>query len=224
MRGTAAGVLVAALAVTLTGCVHTTAGVAHRSGSTNPTTVADLERFLLTADRVDAIVGSHDIEVTDSASTMADNYSKISDPDCLGALYNVEQAVYDGSGWTDVADQVLADEGDDDGHWVQQSVVAFGSPQQAQDFFDGSVQKWTNCIGKHVTIDEDDNEFAFSIEGIGITGRMMTQTSRQDDSGGWACQHALGAVTNHIVEVAACGNGPDGQAIELANEIASKIK
>ena len=132
--------------------------------------------------------------------------------------------VYDGSGWTDVADQVLADEGDDDGHWVQQSVVAFGSPQQAQDFFDGSVQKWTNCIGKHVTIDEDDNEFAFSIEGIGITGRMMTQTSRQDDSGGWACQHALGAVTNHIVEVAACGNGPDGQAIELANEIASKIK
>ena len=184
MRGTAASVLIGALAVTsavtLSGCVHTTAGEAHRAGGTNPTSVADLESYLLAPDRVDKIVGSQDIEVSDSATTLDDNQSNISDPECLGALYNAEQSVYDGTGWTGVADQVLADQVDDEdaeqGHWVQQSVVEFGSAQQALDFFDRSVQKWTNCIGKHVTVNDADSEFVFSIEGIGVARlRMVAQ-------------------------------------------------
>lgn len=232
MRGTAVRVLIGAMAVTsavtLSGCVHTTAGQAHRAGGTNPTAVADLESYLLAPDRVDKIVGSQDIEVSDSATTLDDNQSNISDPECLGALYNAEQSVYDGTGWTGVADQVLADQVDDEdaeqGHWVQQSVVEFGSAQQALDFFDRSVQKWTNCIGKHVTVNDADSEFVFSIEGIGIDGHMMSQTARQRDAGDWACQHALGAATNHIVEVMACSTDTDGQALRLATEIASKIK
>lgn len=228
MRGTAASVLIGALAVALSGCVHTTAGVAHRAGGTSPTTTADLEGFLLEPDHIDKIVGSHDIEVNDSATTLDDNLANVSDPDCLGALYNAEQSVYDGTGWTAVADQVLADQVDDEdaeqGHWVQQSVVGFDSPQQALDLFDHSTQQWTNCIGKDVTVNESDTEFVFKIEGIDIDGHMMSQTARQQDAGDWACQHALGAATNHIVEVMACSTDTDGQAVRIATEIVSKIK
>jgi len=216
------------LALTLCGCVQTTAGEAHRAGGNIPAGTVELERFLLKPDRIDEILGAQDIEVIDTATTLAENRSKVSDPDCLGALYNAEQTVYADSGWTAVADQVLADQVDDEqadrGHWVQQSVVGFGSAQQALDFFDRSVQQWTNCIGKHVTVNDADSEFVFSIEGIGIDGHLMSQTARQQDAGDWACQHALGAATNHIVEVMACSTDTDGQAVRIATEIVSKIK
>ncbi len=223
MTGAKATVLAGVLALTLCGCVHTTAGQARRAGGDMPAGPVELERFLLKPDRIDQILGSHDIEVIDTATTLAENRSRISDPDCLGALYNAEQTVYADSGWTDVADQVLADQSDDDGHWMQQSVVAFDSARQAVDFFNRSVQEWTNCIGKHVTVAEDDNEFGWRVEGIGIQGQMMAQTARQEDAGQWACQHALGVATNHIVEVAACGESIDGQALQLAGEIARNI-
>jgi len=211
------------LALTLCGCVQTTAGEAHRAGGNIPAGTVELERFLLKPDRIDEILGAQDIEVIDTATTLAENRSKVSDPDCLGALYNAEQTVYADSGWTAVADQVLADQSDDDGHWMQQSVVAFGSADQALDFFNRSVQDWSNCIGKQVTVSEDDNEFSWRVEGISINGQMMAQTARQEDAGEWACQHALGAAGNHIVEVAACGESIDDQAVRLAGEIARNI-
>lgn len=222
-KGWAVGALAAALAAaTLTGCVRTTAGEAHRAGGP-PAAHADLEGFLLSPDRIDDVLSTEDVEVIDTASTLAENRSSVSDPDCLGALYNVEQSVYADSGWTDVIDQVLADQREDGGHWMQQSIVAFGSPAQAGDFFDHSVQNWTSCIGKHVTITEDDNEYDWTVEGIDTNGTMMTQTAHEEDGGGWACQHALGSVGNHIVEVAVCSEDPGDQARQIASEIAAKI-
>lgn len=224
MRGAKTTALIGVLALTLCGCVRTTAGEAHRAGGETQPGKVELERFLLTPERVDDILGSHDIEVIDTATTLAENRSKISDPDCLGALYNAEQTVYADSGWTGVADQVLADQSDDDGHWMQQSVVAFDSDGHALDFFNRSVQQWTNCIGKRVTVTEDDNEFSWVVEGISIDGQMMSQTAHQEDAGEWACQHALGAVTNHIVEVAACGDSVDDLALRLAGEIVRNVR
>ena len=48
---------------------------------------------------------------------------------------------------------------------------------------------------------------------------MMSQTARQRDAGDWHAS-ALGAATNHIVEVMACSTDTDGQALRLATEIA----
>ena len=221
---------VAALAALLSGCVQTTAGTARPGAELigAPTGTSDpggrLEQFLLTPDELNVVMGSRDIELTDSADDMADHSSDISDPGCLGALYNAEQTVYQASGWTDVADQVLTEPQDDSDHWVEQTVVQFPSHQHALDFFNKSVRDWTNCIGKDVMVDDGENQFNWHFEGIGISDNMMTQTSRQSNGGDWACQHALGAVGNYIVETSACGNSPEGEAVMLANQIVANLE
>jgi hypothetical protein len=223
-------VAVVALAALLSGCVRTTAGTARPGAELtgSPTGTSDpggrLDEFLLTADEVDVVMGSRDIGLIDSAQDMADHSSGISDPGCLGALYNAEADVYQGSGWTDVADQVLTEPQDDSDHWVEQTVVQFPSHQHALDFFNKSVRDWTNCIGKDVMVDDGENQFDWHFEGIGISDNMMTQTSRQSNGGDWACQHALGAEGDYIVETSACGNSPEGEAVMVANQIVANLK
>jgi|SRR6478735_2805978 len=223
-------VAVPALAALLSGCVQTTAGTprpgADLTGATTGTSdpAGHLDQFLLTADEVNVVMGSRDIALVDSAEDMADHSSGISDPGCLGALYNAEEDVYQASGWTDVADQVLTEPQDDSDHWVEQTVVQFPSHQHALDFFNKSVRDWTNCIGKDVMVDDGENQFNWHFEGIGISDNMMTQTSRQSNGGDWACQHALGAVGDYIVETSACGNSPEGEAVMLANQIVANLK
>ncbi|HEY5840773.1 MAG TPA: hypothetical protein VIU87_04760, partial [Mycobacterium sp.] len=77
---------VAALAALLSGCVQTTAGTARPGAELTgaPTGTSDpggrLEQFLLTPDELNVVMGSRDIELTDSADDMADHSSDISDP------------------------------------------------------------------------------------------------------------------------------------------------
>ena len=119
---------------------------------------------------------------------------------------------------------MLTEPQDDSDHWVEQTVVQFPSHQHALDFFNNSVKDWTNCIGKDVMVDDGENQFHWHFEGIGISDNMMTQTSRQSDGSDWACQHALGAVGNYIVETSGCGNSPEGEAVMLANRIVANLK
>lgn len=217
--------LAVSTAAILTGCVHTTAGSAVAAGGGHrPAQLSVLARFLLDPGEVNTILGSRDVELVDSADEMSDHSSDISESRCLGALYNAEEAVYRGSGWTDVADQVLTEPQDNSDHWVEQTVVEFESRQRALDFFDTSVTAWTDCIGKDVTVDDGETRFHWRFEGIGISDYLMSQTARQADGSGWACQHALGVVRAYVVEVSACGNAPDGQAVLLASRIMANAK
>ncbi len=220
---TAGGVAVlAALVLTLSGCAQLVQGSARPVEVRGP---VDLERFLATPQQIDEIIGSTDIEVVDTSTEMSDLSPDVSDQDCAGALYNTEESIYQDTGWTDVIDQILAEPEDDSRHWVEQSVVLLETDQQALDFFERSVEQWTNCIGKDVTVygDDDGDENSWRFEGISISGQMMTQTAQQHDGGGWACRHALGAVSNHIVEVAACGDAVDGGATAIADKIVENI-
>lgn len=226
MRRVIAGLAVCSTAgLLLTGCVHTTGGTAVPGArAAEPSGMPALANFLLDPAEVNLVLGSHDVELVDSADEMADHSSQFTDSRCLGALYNAEEDVYRGTGWTAVADQVLTEPQDDSDHWVEQSVVAFESHQHATDFYDKSVQVWTDCIGRDVTVDNGEIQFHWRFEGIGISDNVMSQTVRQEDGDGWACEHALGVKGSYIIEVSACGNSPDGQAVLLASRIIANVQ
>src|ERR1700712_4450280 len=134
------------VALIASGCVQTTGGTARPADTAGPTSSsqpgADLDGILLSVDDVNSIMGSKDMEIMDSANDMADHSADISEPKCLGALYNAEESVYDGTGWKDVVDQVLTEPEDDSAHWVEQTVVEFPSPSGAKSFVDSSFAAW----------------------------------------------------------------------------------
>jgi len=221
-----------AAVVLLAGCEQTVAGTAKpaKQGplsppttSSNPAVPADLSKLLLSADDINTIMDATGMEVVNSSDGFTDNADAISDVSCLGALYNAEETVYDGSGWKDVADEVLTEPEDDGGHWVEQTVVRMPSPEKAGDFFNKSVQDWTNCIGKKVTIDDGEDSYEWQFEGVSINGQLITQTARQSDSDGWACDHTLAAKAQYIIESSACANSLGGQSEAIVNKIADQL-
>lgn len=221
-----------AIVVITAGCVHTTGGTAtvgaQQTSSGAPTTKPDsrdsLQRILLGVADVNAIMGATDIELMGSANDMSDHSGGISEPLCLGALYNAEQSVYDKTGWTDIVDQVLTEPEDDSSHWVEQTAVKFPSPASAQAFLDDSFTQWTDCIGKTVVVNDGEYEFNWQFEGISRVAGTISQTARQTDSDGWACQHAMSAVDSVIVEVSACGLSLQDEAVTIVGRLAANVK
>ncbi|CAN5840160.1 sensor domain-containing protein [soil metagenome] len=233
MTGTRLACGLGALVVLTAGCVTTTDGTAKsadtsQSSSSAPTKAgrpdSPLERFLLSVDDVNGVMGTSDIELAGSSNDMSDHRSDISDPQCLGALYNAEQAVYEKTGWTDVVDQVLTEPEDDSSHWVEQTVVQLPSAAGANKFRDASFEQWMDCIGKTVLVDDGDYEFRWQFEGIASVDGTVSQTARQTDSDGWACQHALSAVDAYVVEATVCGSELKEEAVAVVGRLVANVK
>jgi hypothetical protein len=215
-----------AVAVLATGCVQTTGGVAKPAagGPTQSRQAGDIRSILLAVDDVNRIMGATDIEVMDSANDMADHRADISDPKCLGALYNAEDSVYAGTGWKDVVDQVLTEPEDDSAHWVEQTVVEFPSAAGAKDFIQSSLKQWTDCIGKSVMVDDGEYQYHWQFEGIASVDGTISQTAKQSDGDGWACQHALSAVDTYVLEASACGLSLQDEAVDIIHALADNAK
>lgn len=205
----------AALAV-LSGCTQTTAGTAHTAAS-GP---GELAGFLLPPDVVDSVVGSSGLAVTGTISEIVDHSGSISEPSCAGAVFTVDSTIFGDSGYTGVAGQMLAPPAADSQVRVEQIVVGMPSAGKAEETFNAAIQKLTNCITTQVTVQRDGASSTEKIEGIGITGLTMTQTVRTEGDPPGACQHALAAAGDRVIETLVCGMDPAGQAIMLANKIA----
>jgi hypothetical protein len=226
-----------AVVVTVAGCVNTTEGTAIPQGhgatagpgsSSAPTKSGQpgdpLEHILLSAADINGIMGATDMQVMDSANDMSDHSGDVSDPRCLGALYNAEESVYNEAGWKDVVDQVLTEPEDDSNHWVEQTAVQFPTSAGAGAFRDASFDQWTDCIGRSVMVDDGEYEFHWQFEGISSDNGTVSQTARQTDSDNWACQHALTAVDAYILEVSACGTALQDEAVTIVNQLAANAQ
>ncbi len=216
------------------GCVQTTDGTARPADAAGPSSSStptksgqpggDLERILLSAADINKLMGATDIELMDSANDMADHSADISEAKCLGALYNAEESVYNGTGWKDVVDQVLTEPEDDSAHWVEQTVVQFPAATGAKAFLESSFKQWMDCIGKSVMVNDGEYEYHWQFEGISRDGGTISQTARQTDSDGWACQHALAAVDTYIIEGSVCGTSLQDEAVTLVNALTANAK
>lgn len=227
MRASLLAVL-GALTLVLAGCVHTTGGTAEPAVTPGP--VADhsavvpqdgLEKILLSVGDVNSIMGATDMDVVESSDEMGDSTADVSDPRCVGALYNAEDSVYANSGWTDLRDEVLTEPEGDSDHWVEQTAVKFASADRATDFFKASRKQWQECVGKTITVDDGSDQYDWRFGGLAITGTTLSQTASQSDSGDWSCQHALSAVGDDVVEVSACKTGVQDEALSIVGKLAA---
>jgi PknH-like extracellular domain len=216
--------LVLASSVVLSGCVSTVSGSAVRAQNAQPLDVpplteAKLDDVLLSIGEINGIMGSTTMTVTSELEEMTDHSGEVSDPDCLGAIYGAEEPVYAGSGWTAMRDQVARDPGDDNEHWVEQTVVLYPSAEKAQKFFDDSKSSWENCGGYSVSVDDGEATYLWEIEELTAEDTLLTQVTTQEDANGWACEHALSVVSNVTAEAWACGYTLSDEAAAIANEM-----
>ncbi len=216
-----------AVSMLLSGCVSTVSGTAVRDGHAVPTDVPPLDesalkRVLLAVDEVNEIMGTKKIEVTSELDDMTDSSDKVSDPDCLGAMFGAEEPVYHGSGWTAVRDVVAREPEEDNEHWVEQTAALYPDSAHAKRFFEKSKSTWQKCAGTSLAVDDSDSSSLWEIGDLGSEEGMITQLVKQEDAGGWGCQHALSAVSNLTVETWACAYNLAGEAATMAADIVTK--
>ncbi|MEV3904984.1 sensor domain-containing protein [Mycobacterium sp. NPDC050551] len=215
-----AGLGVAAM---LTACQATVAGTAVRPAGAAELQEAELDAVLLPIAELNSTVGATDMEVTSDSEEMGDHVDDVSDPDCVGAIFSAEESVYADSEWTAMRDQVAAEPGDDNEHWVQQTAVLFPSDMQAQDFIDESRSLWDSCAGDAIAIGAGATTYLWELQEVRDAQGVLAQTSSQEDSGGWSCQHAISAVSNVVVETWACGYTISDQAVDVATALMANV-
>jgi PknH-like extracellular domain len=225
-RACAVGVVIAA-SVLLSGCVSTVSGTAVRAHNAAPIDVppltdAKLNDVLLSIGELNGIMGSTQMKVTGELDEMTDHSGEVSDPDCLGAIYGAEDPVYAGSGWTALRDQIAREPGEDNEHWVEQTVVLYPSAEKAQKFFDDSKSSWKGCAGYSVSVDDEDATYLWQIDSLAAEDTLITQMTAQEDAEGWGCQHAMSVVSNVIAEAWACGYSIKDEAATIANDMVAK--
>jgi len=223
--------LVVAAATALTGCVSTVSGVAVRNASTVPSDVpkldgSALDTVLLSIDEINDVMGTTDLEVTSDIDDMTDSSDKVSDPDCLGAMFGAEEAVYKGSGWTDVRDVVAREPDEDNDHWIEQTAVIYPEAGNAKRFFEKSRSIWEKCADSSLAVDTEDTSSLWEFEKVTAGDGLITQIATQEDADGWGCEHALAAASNLTAETWVCaynlGDEASAMAIDIVNKAAEK--
>jgi hypothetical protein len=218
------GAIVVAATAALSGCVSTVSGTAVRNANTVPSDVprldeSALDKAVLGVDEINDIMGTTGLEVTSDIDNMTDSSDKVSDPDCLGAMFGAEEAVYKGSGWTAVRDIVAREPDEDNDHWIEQTVVLYPQAGNANRFLEKSRKVWQKCAGSSLAVDTEDTSSLWEFEDVSGGDGVLTQMATQEDADGWGCQHALAAVSNLTAETWACGYSIHDEASTMAVDI-----
>lgn len=218
-----AGVVVVA-ATALSGCVSTVSGTAVRNTRTVPTDIPRLDdsalaRVMLPIGQINEILGTTDLEVTSDIKDMTDSSDKVSDPDCLGAMFGAEESVYQGTGWTAVRDVVAREPVDDNDHWIEQTAVLYPDADNAMRFLERSRSAWQHCASSSLAVNTEDTSTLWEFGDVSGGDGLIWQITTQEDADGWGCQHALAAASNMTAETWVCAYNLADEAVSMAIDI-----
>lgn len=192
-----------------------------------PPTVApaSVNTLLLTTNEVESIMGGANLEPGEVFDQMSGTSLELSNQNCAGAQINALQSVYQGSGFSAVADQVLTAE-TPEYIFVNQSVVLYPSADQAEKFLRRSADSWQSCAGENITVTrEDGTEFNWTFDQVVDDGdKVISQRGNQEGMAGYGCEHVMRVVSNAVIETRVCSSGITDEADRMANEMAAKVQ
>lgn len=211
------------LGVLTTGCTSVVQGSAVKPSSSvasddvPPLEESALDDLMLGSGALDKISGV-ELESLYDAEEMNDNSDLVSDIDCLGAIYPGEDAVYEGSDWTAVRDELLLEaSADDDGRLVEQTLVLFDTPAEAVEFFESSKARWRECAQNKDIEVEHGAWIPDEVEEI--DERSIALKAQVDGTLAGICQHAIGVVSNLIVEGFSCDVNDHEDAQKITSQL-----
>jgi hypothetical protein len=183
-----------------------------------------LETLLLTGPELDAAMGATGVVADTTKSPLVDDAPYTTPTDCLAVSSMGEEQAYAGTNWAPVRMQSAHEPGEDYAHLAHQAVVEFPASTDAESFFAASARQWTQCAPGHYTYTvEGQPVTAWEVGPLATKDRMLTATLTEHDSASWACQRALTAAVNIVVDVLTCSAQPGETAATVAHTIAQKV-
>ena len=221
-RSIAVGALL--LAVGLAGCSDGDASAA--SAAPKPVPDSALPGLLLSAQEMDAVLGTTGVVAHPQTDTMGDHRNLLSNLNCLGVWQVDEAPIYDPSHYKTVRQQLLRSPDSD--QWdslAVQSVVSYRTADAAQGFFAESAQRWSKCTDHTVNVRINDQ--AMPKWESGDLDRSDTLLAMPYTRGVGAeaksCQRALAVAANVILDIQAC-RPPQQQPVTAAVDIVESIE
>ena len=212
-----------AFGVLTTGCTSTVAGEAVKSRSSVPADdvptleESTLDGLMLSNNDLKKITGV-EVEELYAAEEMNDNADMVSDLDCLGAIYPGEDAVYEDTHWTSVRDKLLLEaSGADDGRLVEQTLVLFDNADQAVEFFESSKENWRQCA-EVKDIEVEDGPWVPD-KVVDVNERTISLKAKVSGTLSGTCGHAMGVVSNLIVEGFSCDVDDNDDAQKITAQL-----
>jgi serine/threonine-protein kinase len=178
-----------------------------------------LDRLLLSVDGINTAMGTTGMSAAGTMTEMSDNSSWVSDQACLPLSAAAQAKVYAGSGYSAVHAQVIAKAQQS---MVDQAVVLFSSAQQAGSFFTASSQSWQACSNRQFTLTANGNSQVNTVGPVSNINGTLSATVTPANSLG-VCERALTVANKVAVDVTACV-GPPGAAVNIADQIAAKVR
>jgi hypothetical protein len=226
MRHLTAALAVTAICILGAGCGGGSNQASVKSTTTKvsliprPVVERELDALLLSPEQIDPVMGATAMAVTRRHDAMSDDSATMRPRECLAIDGAAQAPVYADSGFTAVRDQAMND-GDNFTHYAEQAVVLFPTAKQAGLFLIRSALRWPSCHSyTHIQSGTQWNVGPIS----DANGALSTVATQQDArAGGWACGHALARKNNVIVDVNTCSPDPKNSAVDIANQIATKV-
>ena len=194
-----------------------------RHGSTPIRDPSMLGAALVNDKEVDAVMGTSDINGSPIGVKTYDKPGDVKPPECLGAFYNDNDAVYQNSGYSDSRNQALKSHSTN--AWVNQSAILFPSPAQASAFVRNSAGSWKTCSNQPVAMTETDGSTStWAFKPLVDDGSEIAETAMlQDEGKNYVCQHVLRAESNVVIEVQVCNDHISDESIRIAGLMADKV-
>ncbi|GAS93182.1 serine/threonine protein kinase [Mycolicibacterium canariasense] len=147
----------------------------------------------------------------------------VAPPHCTGAWGPAYAATYDGTGFTGMAIQGVA-QGQE--HRIAQAVLAFPDPAAAQRIYDKLVGDWSACQNTHAVFSYQGASTEIDIKTprpIGdIDTLMLVPTTSQ--VAGQQCERGMALRGNVIVDVRVCSPTVGSAGYSITRAIADKIR
>lgn len=213
--------MAAAALLVVVAAVVVAAKAGHHSARPTRVQPAQLGGLLLSANDIGAVMGAPGIVIDYASDGLTPLADSISDDKCRGTLHGLQPPVYEGSGYTAVNAQTLRDPSGTS--WVQQAVVGYPWAAVARKFLKQSTTDWKSCAGQSVTLTGQGATQRWVVGDVTAVDDLITQESSKEAGKGWACQHALKAASNVIIDVTACSFDVTNQAAGIADTIAARI-
>jgi serine/threonine protein kinase len=179
-----------------------------------PFPTSAIDNVLLSPTELAAAVGGAGLQIKISTDQMVDQSYEVTPSTCAGVIFGAESTVYAGSGFVALRDQTLQPTNDAYNSTgptkVEQTVIVFPTPEQAQALLTSSQHQWQSCAAGVVSykVPNTNGEvgWGFNLGAVALSNDVLTVSMAgiNNESGDNACQQALGVRANVIVGARSC--------------------
>jgi serine/threonine-protein kinase len=152
------------------------------------------------------------LKMDTSSYGTADHSAQVKPPSCVGVAFTAEHNVYGDTGFQAIKTQSFStgygsSEGAKGPESLEQTVAVFPSADLAQKFLTSSQTQWNTCANSEVDVVLGfENGRGFRLGSVQREGNVITVSMASNGalSGPHACQQALGARENVVVQARSC--------------------